>query len=946
MAPPSDFGYTQSIVERTDTLAIPEFEILSRIGGGSYGEVFLARSVTGSHRAVKVVRRADFERERTFEREFEGIQRYEKVSQDHPGLVDVFHVGRNDEEGFYYYVMELADDVDTGPEIDVDHYEPRTLSEDLRKHRLRSVDECIDVGAPLAEALGHLHANGLTHRDVKPSNIIFVKGMAKLADVGLVASSGQRTFVGTEGYVPPEGPGTSSADLYSLAMVLYEMGTGKDRLEFPELPTNLELPPTVNRDDWRSLNAVICRAGAPDPRRRFESGEILAASLRGIRDASPVSGGTLRRRLLAAGIVIGIAALGAYGYSAYRDSQDGGEDGTPEILSGPPPSPSPGTSSSEETHGTGSDVAIETGIAPGGTMNGGSSTSELPSNAALAAVDGLPNAFEIAANRSPLRPGSGGSVSDGAPDTGVGNGQGVIISDLPIGPPPKPPEPVEPPPPPKAWLRITQPAGASVWRGEKHLGDTPTDYIEFSPGALTLLLKAPGFHDYELSRDLKPGKRVIEADIEMIPDRAPVEGEPWNNSMGIDFIPLGSRHISRDPIGRTQFLRFLEETDYPIDPTTLRNLPNDALSLNDDHAIWAFCDWMTLRDRNEGFLGSDRFHHPQQDAGNSRAFFSRIEDKFGGIQLNSEPSGASVRLGDRYMGRTPLTLDDQRIGQIRFRLKRPGYRETEVDVEVHAATLTPATATLTRDDSVLFTERWSNGMGMTFVPVRNFMASVFETRVEDYQAFLDTQPEGIEPARVGFQQGPGHPIAGVSLDEAKAFCAWLTKKERDEGLIQEYHEYRIPKDLQWSAMAGLDTEPGNTPEDRDIKKNTEEFPWGKDWPPPEGSGNFADTSARSTLRGIIPNYLDSFEKTAPVGSFAPNPYEIHDLAGNVWEWIDESYGGPETTSFCFVRGGGYSSWQRNELLTGSRIPLRPGFKGNGGALYGFRCVLVDTRITP
>ncbi|MCB1077754.1 MAG: serine/threonine protein kinase, partial [Verrucomicrobiae bacterium] len=250
-----------------DLPGIPEFEILRRIGGGSYGEVFLARSVTGNYRAVKVVRREDFEHERTFEREFEGIQRYEKVSQDHPGLVDVLHVGRNSAQGFYYYVMELADDRENGQTVDMAHYEPRTLSTDLATRRQRPVRECVEIGATMASALGHLHTAGLAHRDVKPSNVIFVKGVAKLADVGLVATRGQRTFVGTEGYVPPEGPGTESADLYSLAMVLYEMATGKDRLEFPELPTNLELPPTVNRDEWRALNGVICRAGAPDPRK-------------------------------------------------------------------------------------------------------------------------------------------------------------------------------------------------------------------------------------------------------------------------------------------------------------------------------------------------------------------------------------------------------------------------------------------------------------------------------------------------------------------------------------------------------------------------------------------------------------------------------------------------------------------------------------------------------
>lgn len=276
-----------NIAQASDIPRIPDFEILNRIGGGAYGEVYLARSVTGKYRAVKVVRREDFEYERTFEREFEGIQRYEGVSHSHPGLVDILHVGRDREAGFYYYVMELADD-ESGEEVDLasGKYKPRTLSSDLRRGKARTVRECVDLGMTIAGALGHLHHVGLIHRDVKPSNIIFVKGVPKLADVGLVASTGQRTYVGTEGYVPPEGPGTSAADLYSLAMVLYEMHTGKDRLDFPELPTNLEIPPSVNRDEWRSLNTVICRAGSPDPRKRYESAFAFAKAL---REITPVS---------------------------------------------------------------------------------------------------------------------------------------------------------------------------------------------------------------------------------------------------------------------------------------------------------------------------------------------------------------------------------------------------------------------------------------------------------------------------------------------------------------------------------------------------------------------------------------------------------------------------------------------------------------------------------
>ena len=142
--------------------------------------------------------------------------------------------------------MEVGDDVEMGTDINVVEYEPRNLRVDMLKKPGQPLDPnfVMDVGLSLAEALAHLHEKGLAHRDIKPANIIFVDGKAKLADIGLVAANGQRTFVGTEGFVPPEGPGTAQADIYGLGKVLYEMATGKDRLQFPEPVsyTHLTLP--------------------------------------------------------------------------------------------------------------------------------------------------------------------------------------------------------------------------------------------------------------------------------------------------------------------------------------------------------------------------------------------------------------------------------------------------------------------------------------------------------------------------------------------------------------------------------------------------------------------------------------------------------------------------------------------------------------------------------
>jgi serine/threonine protein kinase len=268
-----------------DDIVIPDYTLLKRIGSGAYGEVWLAQSVTGALRAVKIVWREDFELTRTFHREFQGIQQFEPISRGHPCLVHILHVGWNEPRGFYYCVMELADDAEEGANItNTQTYVPRTLTTDMKRHGRLDPFFCRDAGVYMADALHYMHNHGLTHRDIKPSNIIFVGGVCKLADIGLVAAFGERTFVGTEGFVPPEGPGTPQADIYSLGKVLYEMSSGKDRMEFPEVPDNLS---DEEWPFWLDLNRVICQACESDLTRRFASASDFAEALQHVGDKKP-----------------------------------------------------------------------------------------------------------------------------------------------------------------------------------------------------------------------------------------------------------------------------------------------------------------------------------------------------------------------------------------------------------------------------------------------------------------------------------------------------------------------------------------------------------------------------------------------------------------------------------------------------------------------------------
>src|SRR6266536_593147 len=256
---------------------VPDYDLLRCIGHGAYGEVWLAKNVMDNFRAIKIVHRTTFKDEGPFEREFNGIRKFESVSGTHPGLLNVLHVGRNDAAGYFYYAMEVADDEVLGQSIDPHKYKPRTLGSEITRRGRLPLDECMKLGLALSSALEHLHQNGLIHRDIKPANIIFAKGAPKLADIGLVTEIGKGTLVFTPGYNPPEGPGKPGADVFSMGRALYVISTGKQAEDFPELHTGLN--PREIETGFLAFNDILLKACASDPSQRYQSAEEMRQAL-------------------------------------------------------------------------------------------------------------------------------------------------------------------------------------------------------------------------------------------------------------------------------------------------------------------------------------------------------------------------------------------------------------------------------------------------------------------------------------------------------------------------------------------------------------------------------------------------------------------------------------------------------------------------------------------
>lgn len=226
----------------------------------------------------------------------------------------------------------------------------------------------------------------------------------------------------------------------------------------------------------------------------------------------------------------------------------------------------------------------------------------------------------------------------------------------------------------------------------------------------------------------------------------------------------------------------------------------------------------------------------------------------------------------------------------------------------------------------------TNSLGMKFTTVGDVQFSLYQTRVQDFEAFAKaTNLKSSAWRGPGFKQGPDHPVVNVTWNEALAFCKWLTDKEHKEGSLPPNSSYRLPTDLEWSKAVGLPDEVGKTPEARDMGV-PDVYPWGSDWPPPKGSGNYTGEETGSDV--AIKGYEDGFAWTAPVGSFAPNKFGLYDMGGNVWQWCMDSWNNDSKAKV--LRGASwYNGALKLSLLSSCRVHAAPDSSTDN---YGFRIV--------
>ena len=458
---------------------------------------------------------------------------------------------------------------------------------------------------------------------------------------------------------------------------------------------------------------------------------------------------------------------------------------------------------------------------------------------------------------------------------------------------------------------LTNPSGAKVFLNEKLIGKAPLE-SDLNGGVYSLRISADSYVDsidkFEITHtelNVKRNYQLARIKAEIIPKLTPEGGK---------LIVNGS--LSKGPL---------------------------FLSTNVDHQLIYM---------KQGYYPSTK--KILLTSGQKKEISLQLKPEFGKVMISSSPP-ATIWINNKSYGNSPMTVSLSAVTQ-QIVFKKKGHRLLSKTIKPtgkfvqkvsanllteYQARLQESPRELTNKEGIklkLFINPGQFKMGAPRSQkgqranefqkkirlTKSFYASIFEITNGQYGKFKPSLKKSLGADNI--------PVTSIDWNEAASFCNWLSKNEglqpfynivneRVKGFNKNTDGYRLLSEAEWewlSRKAG--------------KAKQTIFSWGDEMVIPPNAANVSDEGAKGQMKFYVPNYNDGYVSAAPVGSFKKELSGLHDIAGNVSEWVHDIYStmppmegttsedpfGAENGPSHVVKGANFRS--------GSVTVLRPSFR--------------------